>query len=167
MWRHSTIRGVVRLAALSLDDPAARALERALNDEIVVRYGSDEPEEPHDAAQFAPPAGTFVVAWLEVDGGDEVAVACGGIRRLDGERCELKRMYVAPEARGRGIARQVLGRLEDEAVALGYRAIWLETGTAQPEAIGLYESAGYALVENFGRYKDEPDVRSFAKSLRA
>ena len=166
MWRHSTIRRVVRLASLSLDDPSARALEAALNDEIVVRYGADEPEEPHDAAQFAPPSGAFVVAWLQVDGGDEVPVGCGGIRRIDDERGELKRMYVAPEARGRGVARQLLERLEEEAAALGYAAVWLETGTEQPEAIALYESSGFDLVENFGRYKDEPKVRSFAKSLR-
>lgn len=165
MWRHSTIRRVVRLTSLSLDDPTARALERALNEEIVVRYAADEPEEPHDATQFAPPSGAFVVAWLQVDGGDELPVACGGIRRLDDQRCELKRMYVVPEARGRGISRQLLGRLEDEAAALGYDAVWLETGTEQPEAIALYESSGYELVENFGRYKDEPKVRSFAKSL--
>lgn len=159
------MRRMVRLALLPLDDPAARVLERALNEEISHRYGSFEAEEPHDASQFAPPTGAFVVAWLEVDGGDEFPVACGGIRRIDGERCELKRMYVAPEARGRGISRLLLERLEEEAATLGYRAVWLETGTEQPEAIALYESAGYELVENFGRYRDEPRVRSFGKAL--
>lgn len=157
---------VPRLAPLPLDDPTARALERALNDEISARYGSGTPEEPHDAPQFGAPAGAFVVAWLEVDGGDEVAVGCGGFRRIDDDRCELKRMYVAPEARGRGLARLLLERLEEEAARLGYSAVWLETGTEQPEAIALYESSGYEPVENFGRYKDEPKVRSFAKPLR-
>ena len=157
---------VPRLAALPLDDPTARALERALNEEISARYGSDTPEEPHDAAQFSAPTGAFVVAWLEVAGGDEVAVGCGGLRRIDDDRCELKRMYVTPEARGRGIARMVLEHLEDEAATLGYSAMWLETGMEQPEAIALYESSGYERAENFGRYKDEPKVRSFAKTLR-
>lgn len=156
---------VLRLAPLPLDDPSARALERALNEEITVRYGGEEPEEPHEAAQFAPPGGAFVVAWLQVDGGEEQAVGCGGIRRIDDERCELKRMYVSSEARGRGIARSLLDRLEEEAVGLGYSTMWLETGTEQPEAVALYRSHGYEPVAGFGRYKDEPKSRSFGRSL--
>jgi GNAT superfamily N-acetyltransferase len=102
----------------------------------------------------------FVVARL-----DGEPVGCAGIRRLDDERCELKRMYVADEARGRGVARALLARLEDEARALGYRQLWLETGTAQPEAIGLYESAGYEPIANYGAYADDPRSRCFAKRV--
>ena len=132
-----------------------------------MRYRSDEPEEELDAGPFDPPTGAFVVAYLEVDGGDELPVGCGGIRRVDGAdaTCELKRMYVAPEARGRGLARSLLERLEDEAVGLGYTTLWLETGTEQPEAIALYESHGYEPIAGFGRYKDEPKSRSFGRSL--
>ena len=74
-------------------------------------------------------------------------------------------MYVAPEARGRGIARSLLERLEDEARALGYTTLWLKTGTEQPEAIALYESHGYEPITGFGRYKDEPKSRSFGRPL--
>ena len=156
---------MLRLALHPMDDPVSRALERALAEDIVVRYGSDEPEEPHDAAQFTPPAGAFVVAWLEVDGGDAEPVGCGGIRGIGDGRCELKRMYVAPEARGRGIARALLERLEDEAVALGFTEVWLETGIEQPEAIDLYESSGYDPIPDFGRYRGEPKVRSYGKRI--
>ena len=160
---------MLRLVPTSLSTPEARALERACSEDIRVRYGGDEPEEPVDAAAFSPPTGAFVVAYLEVDGGDRSAVGCGGIRRVEGveSTCELKRMFVAPEARGRGIARALLERLEEEAVALGYSTVWLETGTEQPEAIALYESHGYEPITGFGRYKDQPKSRSFGRTLTA
>ena len=160
---------VLRLVSSSLSTSEARALERACSEDIRIRYGGDEPEEPLDAAPFDPPTGAFVVAYLEVDGGDLLPVGCGGIRRVEGVEpptCELKRMFVAPEARGRGIARALLERLEEEAVALDYEALWLETGTEQPEAISLYESHGYEPITGFGRYKDEPKSRSFGRLLR-
>ena len=158
---------VVRLERTSLSTPEARALERACSDDIRIRYGSAEPEEELDAVPFDPPQGAFVVALLEVDGGDLLPVGCGGIRPVAGVEatCELKRMYVAPEARGRGIARSLLERLEDEALGLGYTTMWLETGTEQPEAIALYESHGYEPIDGFGRYKDEPKSRSFGRPL--
>ena len=156
---------MLRLEVRPIDDPVSRALERALALDIVERYGSDEPEEPHDPAEFTPPRGAFVVAWLEVDGGDAVPVGCGGIRSIGPSRVELKRMWVEPEARGRGVARALLERLEDEARGLGFTEVWLETGTEQPEAISLYESAGYEAVPHFGRYRDEPKVRSYGKRL--
>ena len=158
---------MLRLLPTSLSAPEARALERACSEDIRIRYGGDEPEEPLDAGPFSPPTGAFVVAYLEVDGGDRMPVGCGGIRRVEGVdgTCELKRMFVAPEARGRGIARALLERLEEEASALGYSTMWLETGTEQPEAIALYESHGYEPIAGFGRYKDEPLSRSFGRSL--
>lgn len=161
----STIRRVLRIDAIALSDPVARRLEAEMSAEIVVRYGGEEFEPPLPAELFEPPAGVFLVAWLEVDGGDREAVGCAGIRRLDEERCELKRMFVAEAARGRGVARALLERLEDEAVDLGYSALWLETGTEQPEAIALYESSGYEPVPNYGTYKDDPRSRCFAKPL--
>jgi GNAT superfamily N-acetyltransferase len=157
---------VLRLTPLSLTAPVARALEAEMSAEIVVRYGGEEFEPPLDAGLFEPPDGVFVVAYLEVDGGDEVPVGCAGIRRHDATTAELKRMFVAEAARGRGVARALLARLEDEAVALGYDALWLETGTEQPEAIALYESAGYEPIANYGKYKDDPRSRCYAKPLR-
>ncbi len=101
------------------------------------------------------------------------AVACGGWRARrsgddpalrDGD-AEIKRMYVAPAHRGRGIARALLAELERAAVAAGCRRAVLETGTRQPEAIALYLSEGYAPMAKFGTYRDEPGSRCFAKSL--
>ncbi|MDQ3106207.1 MAG: GNAT family N-acetyltransferase [Actinomycetota bacterium] len=156
---------MVRLVPLSLASDAARALERDMSAEIVVRYGGEEFEPPLDASSFEPPDGAFLVAELEVDGGDWMAVGCAGIRRHSPTSAELKRMFVATEARGRGIARSLLVRLEDEARDLGYTELRLETGTAQPEAIALYESCGYVAIPNYGQYADDPRSRCYAKAL--
>ena len=92
-----------------------------------------------EAAMFVPPDGVFLV----VRDDEGRAVGCGGVCRFDETRAELKRMYVVPESRGHGLGRALLVALEEEAGRLGYAGIVLETGDRQPEALGLYESAGY------------------------
>jgi GNAT superfamily N-acetyltransferase len=115
-----------------------------------------------------PPHGGFVVAWLDGD-----PVGCGAVKplfdldtheRIEGVG-EIKRMYTAPRARRRGISRMVLARLEDIAGGLGYRRLVLETGTAQPEAVELYASAGWSRVTPYGRYRASPWSVCFAKDL--
>jgi predicted N-acetyltransferase YhbS len=81
------------------------------------------------------------------------------------ETAEVKRMYVAPRARRSGLARAMLAHLEDTARAAGAEVMVLETGIRQPEAIRLYESAGYTPVPGFGFYKDAPLSRCLARSL--
>jgi GNAT superfamily N-acetyltransferase len=95
-------------------------------------------------AELSPPGGSFLVGWHE----DE-PVCCGGVKRLDEGVCEIKRMYVVPAMRGRGVARQTLHALEAEARRLGYRRARLDTGPKQLSARGLYEVEGYAEVEDF------------------
>jgi GNAT superfamily N-acetyltransferase len=67
-------------------------------------------------------------------------------------------MYVVPAARGRGVSKVVLAGLEDVARERGWTTLRLETGTKQPEAIGLYSRAGYRPIEAFGAYVDAPDA---------
>lgn len=110
--------------------------------------------------ELLPPSGRLVIVY---DHGDPVA--CGAIRRRDAETAEIKRMYVRPLARGRGLARLVLGELESTAIRLGYRALVLETGSRQPEAIALYESDGYTIIPNFGFYQDSPLSVCYRKEL--
>ena len=74
-------------------------------------------------------------------------------------------MFVVGEARGAGHARTVLAHLERTAAAAGARAMVLETGDAQPEAIALYESSGYTAIPSFGHYRWSPQNRCFAKPL--
>ncbi|MFD1152354.1 GNAT family N-acetyltransferase [Saccharothrix hoggarensis] len=132
----------------------------------VARYG-DGDVTPVDPAEFAAPRGHFVVGY--VDGGP---VACGGWRAheeaqdslLPGD-AEIKRMYVVEAMRGRGLARVVLTSLEEAARSAGRTRMVLETGLRQPEAIKLYESSGYARIDNFGVYRHHPESLCYAKDL--
>jgi GNAT superfamily N-acetyltransferase len=96
------------------------------------------------AAELSPPGGAFLLGWHEGE-----AVCCGGVKRLEPAVCELKRMYVVPAMRGKGVARQTLHALEAEARRLGYQRARLDTGPKQGSARGLYEVEGYAEVEDF------------------
>lgn len=141
------------------DGPSAQQLIDAVQQEYVVRYGAPD-TTPVDPAEFAPPGGRFVVGYLDTD-----AVAMGGVRRIDDDTVEIKRMYVVPEQRGRGLSRVVLAHLESLARGLGATRVLLETGQKQPEAMRLYETAGYERVPGFGHYKCEPDSVSYGKSI--
>jgi GNAT superfamily N-acetyltransferase len=142
--------------------PVARTLIVAALADLGERYGGSGDDTPIDPAQFDPPHGVFLVAWL-----DGSPVGCGGWRSFADttDLAELKRMYVTPAARGRGVATALLRAIEESARQQGRKRVILETGERQPEAIALYEKAGYVWIENFGHYKDEPGVRSFGRDL--
>lgn len=159
---------VPRLALVRADfhGPEVQDLVAQVQAEYVVRYGGPD-NSPVEPGAFDPPAGAFFVGR---DAG--TAVAMGGWRlrpdvvRLGGLRsAEVKRMYVVPAARRRGLARVVLAHLEHTARAAGADTMVLETGTEQPEAIGLYEQAGYVTVEKFGHYAWSPRSRCYARRL--
>ncbi|MFC4909042.1 GNAT family N-acetyltransferase [Actinomadura gamaensis] len=156
----------MELVVCTYDDPVARKLIAEVQQEYVTRYGGPD-ETPVDPADFAPPLGHFVVGRV---GGDPVA--CGGWRAHDASEpgfedgdAELKRMYVAPRARRRGLARALLAELESSARTAGRTRMILETGTAQPEAIALYTSSGYTTIEKFGYYRCSPSSRCYGKPL--
>jgi GNAT superfamily N-acetyltransferase len=77
----------------------------------------------------------------------------------------VKRMYTVPTARRRGVSRLILERLEGIATELGYARLQLETGTEQPEALALYDSAGWVRITPYGRYKEDPTSVCYAKDL--
>lgn len=139
----------------------ATAMIRALNTELAERY----PEEGAnhfrlDREEVAEGRGAFLVAY---NGGEPVA--CGAIRRVDPDTAEIKRMYVAPQSRRRGIARRLLAMLEAEGRRLRVKQIVLETGARQPEALALYERAGFGRVSPFGEYVGSPLSVCMAKQL--
>ena len=154
----------IALRECASDDPMAALLVRAQWAELGARYGKPEPAPTsiRHPDRFAPPNGAFFV--LRV-GDDEVA--CGGICRSDSTTAEIKAVYVMPGSRGHGYSHVVLQALEERAVALGYRAARLETGDAQPEAIALYESRGYAHIDCFGEYAGLPRSVCFERHFPA
>ena len=103
-----------------------------------------------EPAQFAAPDGVFVVVH---EFGE--AVGCGGIRRLEGTRCELKHLWLRPLARGRGLGRALLGELERRAKGLGATELVLDTNASLEAASGLYHSHGY---ETVAAYNDNPNA---------
>jgi GNAT superfamily N-acetyltransferase len=130
------------------DTGAGATLLQAMRDEMRELYDGldmDSDEMPRAGAdELGPPAGALIVGWMD---GEPVCV--GGVKRLDERTCEIKRMYVAPAWRGRGVARALLGALEATARRLEYEIARLDTGPRQQGARGLYESAGYAEIQNF------------------
>jgi GNAT superfamily N-acetyltransferase len=145
------------------DSADVQALASAQQEEMRGRYAGEADIGPaREAHMFEPPDGVFVVARDEAGR----AVGCGGVCRFDGSRGELKRMYVAPEARGRGHGRRVLEELEAAARGFGYRALVLETGNLNHEALGLYVSAGFAPIPCYGIYATRELSRCFEKPLR-
>ena len=156
----------LQLVAAGYGHPDATKLIDDVQAEYVVRYGGPD-GSPVDPLMFDPPHGTFLVGYV-----DDVAVTTGAWRRRTdleslelGVVAEIKRMYVAPAARGAGHARTVLAELERTAAEAGIEALVLETGLRQPEAIELYTSSGYTPVTPFGLYRDSPLSRCFGKRL--
>lgn len=139
---------MIEIRTVPSDAEPALSLVEAMVAEVSELYGRiDVPGAPSATpADFAPPGGAFVVL---VDDDTGVAVAGGGVKRLDDRACEIKRMYVVPEARGRGLASELLKALEDAARGLGYAIARLDTGPQQPAAQAMYERAGYAPIGNF------------------
>lgn len=128
--------------------------------DILEKYPG-EPTNGVDSDGFHEAGGYFVGARLGAN-----LVGCGAFRVVDGETVEIKRMYVVPAFRGRGVSRIMLEHLESEARRRGYLRSILETGTRQLEAISLYASSGYSETEPFAPYIGNENSVCFAKKLR-
>ncbi|MGA5819915.1 GNAT family N-acetyltransferase [Kitasatospora sp. NPDC094028] len=122
----------------------ARALTQALHQEQLATYGSADDPEATDCAEFDAPNGQFLLARL----GDGPALACGGWRTLGPSAAEIKRMYVAPPARGQGLGRRILTALEQDALGRGHTEILL-TGVRNAAALALYTAAGYTPIRSY------------------
>ncbi|MHA4844397.1 GNAT family N-acetyltransferase [Flavitalea antarctica] len=94
-----------------------------------------------------------------------VPVACGAIKEYSSREMEVKRMFTAPEHRGKGAALQILTELECWASEMSYTSCILETGNKQPEAIALYHRAGYSIIPNYGQYTGVENSICFEKKL--
>jgi GNAT superfamily N-acetyltransferase len=151
----------IKVREARFDEPAVQRLINEAMAELARRYGGTGDDTPVAATDFAPPSGAFVVAYDTADG---QLLGCAGWR-AHGEDAELKRMFTVPAARGRGVARRVLAAIEESARDRGCKRVILETGDRQPEAIALYLKCGYERIEDFGYYKGEEGVLSYARML--
>ncbi|MTD14327.1 GNAT family N-acetyltransferase [Nakamurella sp. YIM 132087] len=141
------------------DDPDAVALRLRQEAEIHARFADA------DAEPGVRPRAADVVAFVLVRDRAGVALGCGGIRAIDARTGEIKRMYTAPDARGRGVGRMVLAELERIGRTHGWTRMLLETGEELPEAVGLYTACGYTRTDNYGPYVGEPLSVCFGKDL--
>ena len=96
---------------------------------------------------------------------DNKPIGCGAFKKYDDKRVEIKRMFVLPGYRGQGIGHNILKELEEWASALNYNECILETGKKQPEAIRLYQKAGYAIMKNYGQYENVENSVCMTKAI--
>lgn len=96
---------------------------------------------------------------------DKRPVGCGAIKTFDSKTMEVKRMYILPEARGKGLATLILKELEHWAFELNFKSCILETGKRQPEAIALYTKNGYQVIPNYGQYTGVKNSVCFQKNV--
>ncbi len=154
----------IRITRENPTEAVAVDLIKALSAELKSLYPNSHGGDGSGAfkpADVLVPRATFVVAWYS----DE-AVGCGALRPMDeADVGEVKRMFVRPEVRGKGISRAILAALESQAREFGYQTMRLETGVHQKEAMGLYASSGYQLIACYGIYVNEPLSRCYEKSL--
>jgi GNAT superfamily N-acetyltransferase len=150
---------VIQVVEGRIDVEPGLTLVAALLDELRAIYGEEDEDAP-SPDDLAPPKGLFLVASR-----DGEVVGCGGVKHFADGVGEVKRMYVVPAARRSGVARAVLAEVEAEARRRGYRELRLETGLGQPEAIALYQSAGFEVISCWGTYADAPLSRCYAKRL--
>lgn len=143
----------MRIHRADWDDADVQRLTTDQQAEVRARYGGKEEPGAHPSA-----ADVSVVLVARDDGG--TPLGCGALRGLGDGVAEVKRMFVVPAARGRGVSRAVLAASEDAAREQGWSTSRLETGPLQPEAVGLYSSAGYLPIGAFGAYVGDPDAEA-------
>ncbi len=156
----------LELREAALDHPDALVLVDRVQAYYTSLYGAPD-TGPIDPRELAPPAGRFFLGALH-----STPVLMGGWRfalepiGIDAERpAEIKRMFVVPEYRRRGLARRLLQHLESSARAAGADAMVLETGLPQADAVELYRSSGYTEIPRFGHYQHAPDAIHLGRLL--
>jgi GNAT superfamily N-acetyltransferase len=150
----------VSFQSVDATEPAAREALGAYLAEVAALIPSATvgPHELDDVDDFRPPTGGFV---LVLDG--DTAIGCGAVRTLEPGVGEIKRMWITPSQRRRGLGTRLLHELEDASRALGHQTLRLDTNEALVDAMRLYEAHGYVRID---RYNDNPDATHyFSKRL--
>ena len=149
---------MINIVRTHSDDPDFIKLVKLLDADLAERDGKEH---------------SFYAAFNKIDAikyvvlayANETPLGCGAIKEYEPNVMEIKRMYVAPESRGKGIATKILSELENWAAELSFAKCILETGKKQPEAIRLYEKNGYKLIPNYGQYAGIENSLCFEKEI--
>jgi GNAT superfamily N-acetyltransferase len=150
---------MIKIIRTQADNNDFKALVKLLDADLAIRDG-----EEHD---FYAPFNTIEkIRYAVVAYENEIPIGCGAIKEYRPDTMEIKRMFVLPEYRKKGIATKILVELECWAHELSYAKCMLETGKKQPEAIELYKRNGYALIPNYGQYANVENSICFEKYLR-
>ena len=138
--------GLIRIAEEPYDAPAGQALVPDYVAEIRAMYPDWTPDVPPRLTpeDVEPPIGRWLVAYR-----DGEPVGCAALKRLDPTTAEIKRVYVAPKARGLGVARALLARLEGIARDVGYTTLRMDTGARQPASVALFGKVGYEQIADY------------------
>ncbi len=153
---------VITIARCDPEAPEAKACLAAyfalLAEKIDGISTAHVPDPDPEAWAYRPPRGTFLLARAD----DGTALACVALKRVDATIGEVKRLWVAPAARGMGLARRMMGAVEDAARALGMTTLRLDTNAALTEAIALYRATGW---RDTAPYTGFPATHWFEKPL--
>ncbi len=150
---------MIQLIRTNSDNLDFTALVKLLDTDLAIRDGADH-------AFYAQYNTTNKIRFVLVAYQDEQPVGCGAIKEMAMDTMEVKRMFVTPELRGKGIASAILAELEKWASEMSYAVCVLETGKRQPEAISLYLRNGYRITENYGQYIGMENSVCFRKELQ-
>lgn len=150
---------MIQLQRTNSDNPDFQTLVKALDLDLKIRDGDEH-------AFFAQYNKIDAIKYVVVAYENNLPVGCGAIKAYDENTMEVKRMYVLPEKRGRGIASLVLIELEHWCKELNFTKCILETGEKQPEAIQLYKKNKYQIIPNFGQYEGVESSVCFEKQLQ-
>lgn len=150
---------MINLIRTDSDNPDFVALVKLLDADLAKRDGADH---------------SFYAQFNKIDKirhvvlayDNQTPVGCGAIKQFAPDAMEVKRMYILPEHRNKGIATIVLSGLERWAAELSYTRCVLETGKRQPEAIELYKKNGYKVIANYGQYVGVENSVCFEKKIR-
>lgn len=150
---------MIQLIRTDSANPDFAGLVKHLNADLAKRDGEDH---------------SFFAQFNKIDKIKFVVVAyehgkplgCGAIKEYEPGTMEIKRMFVSPESRGKGLATKILSELESWAAELQFAKCILETGRRQPEAIRLYRKNGYILIPNYGQYAEVDNSVCFEKRVR-
>ena len=151
---------MVTLVRTNSSDSIFKKLVELLDQDLAIRDGNDHDfyHQFNDISELR----HVILAYIE-----NIPVGCGAMKEYQTDTMELKRMYVLPSHRARGVAKKVLIELEDWARELNYGKCILETGKKQPEAINLYQSNNYKIIPNYGQYVGITNSICFEKIIDA